>query len=205
MEKQLLQVLEFQTAFGVRLPSKPAMLGKKRKALRQRLLEEEVKELEQASNILDVADALCDILYITYGTAHEHGLADRLVMLFDEVHKSNMSKMGANGKPEYREDGKVMKPEGYRPPNLRKIIERDFTALKNNEVIQEMANEMKSLTEKKIEAKIKEKLGLFDKFLFWLSDKIESNLKKKIKVNFPQSIFGEVTVQVYGKDHTIEK
>ena len=194
MDKQLLQVLEFQTASGIRLPNKPSMLSKKRKALRQRLLEEEVKDLGEASNILDVADSICDILYITYGTAHEHGIADRLVMLFNEIHVSNMTKTGNS-----------TIPQEYKKPNLRKIIERDFTSLKNNDIIQDIAKEMKSLTEKKIEDKIKEKLSLLDKFLFWLSDRIESNLKKKVKVNFPQSIFGEVTVEVYGKGHTIEK
>jgi len=93
MERQILQVLEFQNAFEVKMPIQPKMLSRKRARLRQALLEEEVKELREAKNILDVADAICDILYITYGTAHEYGMADRLVMLFDEVHRSNMSKM----------------------------------------------------------------------------------------------------------------
>jgi predicted HAD superfamily Cof-like phosphohydrolase len=139
MEKQILSVVKFQEAFGIKTPSQPKMLSRARKKLRQNLLEEEVKELKDANNVLDVADAICDILYITLGTAHEHGLSDRLVMLFDEVHSSNMSKIGEDGKAIFREDGKVLKPESYRAPNLRPIIERDFSVYKNSEVAKEIA------------------------------------------------------------------
>ncbi len=81
MERQILQVLEFQKAFKVAMPDQPKMLSKRRARLRQSLLEEEVKELREANNILDVADAVCDILYITYGTAHEYGISVRMVSL----------------------------------------------------------------------------------------------------------------------------
>lgn len=205
MEKQLLQVREFQVAFDVPLPPKPKMLSKHRAALRQRLLQEEVDELRDSKNLIDVADALSDILYITFGTAHEYGLADRLTMLFDEVHTSNMTKLGEDGKPIYREDGKVLKPVGYRAPNLRPIIERDFTVYKNSEAMQELAREVKQASEKRIENKIKSKLNILDRVLFWVSNKIESRLKKRVQVEFPMSVFDKIQVTVYGKRYEIEE
>ena len=161
MEKQLLQVLDFQYAFGISSPDKPKMLSKKRKALRQLLLEEEVNELREATNIIEVADALTDILYITYGTIHEYGLADRATMLFDEVHRSNMSKVGPDGQAIFRADGKVMKPETYTQPNLRPIIEKDFSLYKENEILKEIA---------KIEKQEKERMRFC--FLWFLDEKL---------------------------------
>jgi predicted HAD superfamily Cof-like phosphohydrolase len=172
MEKQLLQVRDFQAAFGAEMPDKPKMLGKKRARLRQTLLQEEVTELAEAKDLVDVADALTDILYITYGTIHEYGLADRAVMLFDEVHRSNMSKLDFDGKPIFREDGKVLKPETYLPPKLQPILERDFTVYKESEVMKEIAEIQKKETEKRIIKRIYNKLNLFDRLLFWLYNKI---------------------------------
>jgi len=211
MERQILQVLEFQKAFNVSMPSEPKMLPRKRAKLRQSLLQEEVTELAEAKNLLDVADAICDILYITYGTAHEYGLADRLVMLFDEVHRSNMSKMGPDGKPLFREDGKIMKPETYSEPKLRPIIERNFSVYKESkamkdaaEIMEAIANEEKNLLNDRIENKLRKHLTLWDKFLYWLLNKTENNLKTKIEVKYPQSIYGEVVVNIYGKDYPIQ-
>ena len=203
MERQLLQVLDFQNAFGISSPDKPKMLSKKRKALRQLLLEEEVNELREATNIIEVADALTDILYITYGTIHEYGLADRATMLFDEVHRSNMSKVGPDGQAIFRADGKVMKPETYTQPNLRPIIERDFSLYKENEILQEIAKIEKQDNEDKIIAKIKSKLKLFDRFLFWLNNKIETSLKKKIEVKFPTKVSGNIIVKVYDEEYIV--
>jgi predicted HAD superfamily Cof-like phosphohydrolase len=203
MERQLLQVLDFQNAFGISSPSKPKMLNKKRAALRQRLLEEEVKELSEATNVIEVADALTDILYITYGTIHEYGLGDRAVMLFDEVHRSNMSKIGPDGKAIFRSDGKVLKPETYSDPKLRPIIERDFSVYKENEILQEIYKEHKQENEDKIISKIKNKLNLIDKFLFWLNNKIEASLKKKIEVKFPIKSSDNIVVNIYGEDHLV--
>lgn len=211
MERQILQVLDFQNAFKVKMPNQPKMLPKQRARLRQALLEEEVKELREAKNILDVADAICDILYITYGTAHEYGIADRLVMLFDEVHRSNMSKMGPDGKPIFREDGKVLKPETYSEPKLRPILERDFNVYKNSEVMKDaaeimeaIAREEKNLLNSRIENKLKSKLSIIDKFRYWLLNKIENNLKSKIEIKYPQSVYGEVVVNIYGEDYPIQ-
>lgn len=203
MEKQILQVGEFQAAFGIESPSKPKMLTKKRAALRQSLLQEEVTELKDAKNILDVADAITDCMYILIGTAHEHGMADRMVMLFDEVHRSNMSKFDENGKAVFREDGKVLKPDTYSPPKLQPILERDWTVYKDNEILEEIAAIEKKNTEKKIQKKISKHLNIFDRMLFWMYDKIESRLNKRVEVTFPVTIHDRIVVKVYGKPHEI--
>jgi predicted HAD superfamily Cof-like phosphohydrolase len=203
MEKQILDVTKFQEAFGIQTPKQPKMLSKKRKLLRQRLLEEEVKELWESKNILDVADAICDIMYIAIGTAQEYGLSDRLVMLFDEVHSSNMSKLGPDGKALFREDGKILKPESYREPKLRPIIERDFSIYKESDVMKEIADIEKKATTNKIQKKIAKHLNAFDKFLFWIYDKIEQRLAKRVEVKFPISIHDDIVVSVYKKDHIV--
>lgn len=203
MEKQILNVRKFQEAFGIKTPYQPKMLAKKRAALRQRLLEEEVKELREATNILEVSDAICDILYITFGTAHEHGLSDRLIMLFDEVHSSNMTKLGPDGKAIFREDGKVMKPESYRQPNLRPIIERDFSVYKNSDVAKEIAEIEAQTTSMKIKKKIANKLNILDKILFKMYNSIEKRLERRVEVKFPQQVHGDIVVEVYGKEHIV--
>ena len=197
MEKQLLQVLEFQKAFNVESPDRPKMLRKTRAKLRQSLLEEEVKELLEAKNIIDVADAIVDILYITYGTAHEYGLADRLILLFDEVHKSNMTKAGADGKALFRIDGKVLKPETYVEPNLKPILERDFSIYKSSELAKDLAEIESNIINRIIHNTIKKNLSFFDRILFSIYDKLESILEKKVQVEFPKVI-------VYGKEHVIK-
>jgi predicted HAD superfamily Cof-like phosphohydrolase len=204
MQKQILQVVKFQEAFGIQGPEQPKMLKKTRARLRQILLEEEVKELSEAQNLLDVADAICDIMFITLGTAHEYGLTDRLEMLFDEVTRSNMSKIDrVTGKAIFREDGKILKPETFSEPKLRPIIERNFKLYKDSEVMQQIAAVQKKLTEDIIKNKIKSKLNLVDRALFWLSDKIETYLKRQVQVTFPQTIDGEIIVKVYDEQHTI--
>lgn len=204
MERQLLQVMDFQMAFNVSMPDNPKMLSKKRTALRNALLQEEVDELKSAKNIIDVSDALMDILYIVYGSIHEYGLADRAVMMFDEVHRSNMSKLGIDNKPIYREDGKILKPESYSPPRLRMIIDRDFDMYKGNDVLKQIAEDHQKETTRLIELKIKEKLTIFHRSLLWVSEKIEKYLKKKVVVNYPQTTVGKVIVTVYGKDYVIQ-
>jgi predicted HAD superfamily Cof-like phosphohydrolase len=197
MEKQLLQVLEFQKAFNVEIPTTPKMLRKTRAKLRQSLLEEEVKELLEAKNIIDVADAIVDILYITYGTAHEYGIADRLILLFDEIHKSNMTKVGPDGKALFRRDGKVLKPETYTEPNLRPILERDFSIYKSSDLAKELAEIESNIVNGIIHNTIKKNLSFFDRILFSIYNKLESILEKKVQVEFPKVI-------VYGKEHVIK-
>lgn len=203
MEKQLLQVLEFQKAFSVDCPDKPVMLKKPRSRLRQKLLQEEVGELGEAKNIIEVSDAMCDILYILLGTAHEYGLADRMGMLFDEVHGSNMSKLGIDKKPRFRKDGKVLKQKGYRKPKLKPIIERDFTIYKESEVMKELAEVEMRATERKVIGNIMSRLKFWDRMLFKINLFIERKLSKKIEIKFPQKIDDPITVCVYGKDYYV--
>ena len=127
MEKQIKHVEAFYKAFNIPLPETMRYLHKERALLRHKLLQEEVGELLDASmasqgTIVDVADAITDCFYILIGTALEYGIADKLPALFDEVHASNMSKLDENGKPLYREDGKVIKGPNYKKPNLKDII-----------------------------------------------------------------------------------
>lgn len=203
MEKQLLQVLEFQKAFNVECKDKPEMLDKKRARLRQRLLQEEVGELAQAKTILDVSDAMIDVMYILLGSAHEYGIADRMEMLFNEIHESNMSKLGIDGKPRFRKDGKVMKQKGYRRPKLKPILERDFTVYKNSEVMKELAEIEADFMEKKVMKIIASNLNFFDRIKFKLNLFLERGLQKKVKITFPKRAGDNLAVHVYGKRYYV--
>jgi predicted HAD superfamily Cof-like phosphohydrolase len=203
MEKQILQLKEFQEAFSIQSPKRPKMLPKKRAVLRHKLLQEEVDELKDAKNLLDVSDAIIDSMYILLGTAYEYGLSDRLVLLFDEIHRSNMSKVGTDGKAVFREDGKILKPETYSAPKLQPIIDRDFSIYNENEILQEIAVMQKTATEIKIRSKIISGLNIFDRILFYLSDKIESRLKKKVEVKFPIKGHDPIHVIVNGKVYEV--
>lgn len=95
--------------------------------LRFNLLKEENEEyLEACKNgdVVEIADALGDLLYITFGTILRHGLQHKIEEVFDEIHRSNMSKLDANGKPIFREDGKVMKSELYFRPDIKAVLEK---------------------------------------------------------------------------------
>lgn len=126
MKKQIEQVAEFQKAFNSPVNDQPTNLDFDRAMLRKRLIEEEVGELSVATvknDHVEILDAIIDSMYILIGTAHEYGVAKYLEKAFDEVHASNMSKLDRDGKPLFREDGKVMKSENYFKPNLKKIID----------------------------------------------------------------------------------
>ena len=115
----------FMSTFGQEVKKQSSLSTEKIKALRLSLIQEELEELTKAmkeNDILEVADALTDILYVTYGAGHAFGLD--LDRCFDEVQKSNMSKLGENGKPIYDENGKVMKGPNYFKPNLSKFINK---------------------------------------------------------------------------------
>ena len=116
-------VEEFMTAFGQDVEKGASMPDRKTAMLRLKLILEEYEELETAveeQHLVGIADALTDILYVTYGAGHAFGID--LDECFEEVHESNMSKLGPDGKPIYRDDGKVMKGPDYVEPDLRKII-----------------------------------------------------------------------------------
>ena len=117
-------VQNFMSAFGQEIKDEPVLPDWNTCALRLDLITEEVKELEVAlanENLIDIADALTDILYVVYGAGHAFGID--LDACFEEVHRSNMSKLGQDGKPVYREDGKVLKGPDYFDPDLASILE----------------------------------------------------------------------------------
>ena len=118
------KVWQFMHSFGQDTLMKPTLPNNDLAELRLDLIQEEVDELQDAldaKDIVEIADALTDILYVTYGAGHAFGID--LDTCFTEVHRSNMSKLGIDGKPIYREDGKVLKGRGYTPPQLAKIIQ----------------------------------------------------------------------------------
>ena len=113
----------FMQTYGQEVKAKANFSDKKTNKLRVDLIKEELDELTKAmaeKDLLEVADALTDILYVTYGAGHAFGI--NLDMCFDEVQNSNMSKLGENGKPIYNEAGKVMKGPNYFKPDLSKYI-----------------------------------------------------------------------------------
>lgn len=128
MKKYLEAVQKFHETFGLGVANDiKASLGNSKNKLRYELMKEENEEyLEAAQNndTVEVADALGDMLYILCGTILEHGMQHKIVEVFEEIQQSNMSKLGADGKPIYREDGKVMKGPGYFKPNIKKVLER---------------------------------------------------------------------------------
>ena len=113
----------FMKTFGQEVKDKPAFSTDKINKLRIDLIKEELEELTEAMNnndLLEVADALTDILYVTYGAGHAFGID--LDKCFEEIQNSNMSKLDKNGKPIYNESGKVMKGPNYFKPNLSKFV-----------------------------------------------------------------------------------
>ena len=125
MQKQLKAVEIFHNTYGLNVSSKPH-LNKDISELRFNLMKEENEEYLQAAqdgNIIEIADALGDMLYILCGTILEHGLQHKIEAVFDEIQRSNMSKLDDNGKPIYRADGKVMKGPNYFKPDLKKLFE----------------------------------------------------------------------------------
>ena len=116
----------FMSTFGQEVKKKSELASDKINSLRLSLIQEELDELTKAikeNDILEVADALTDILYVTYGTGHAFGI--NLDKCFDEVQRSNMSKLGEDDKPIYNENGKVMKGPNYFKPDLSKFLNKD--------------------------------------------------------------------------------
>lgn len=120
------KVKTFMNTYGQDVKEKAEFPENKIVKLRIDLIEEELNELKEAiknNDIVEVADALTDILYVTYGAGHSFGV--NLDECFDEVQRSNMSKLGEDGKPIYNDSGKVMKGPNYFAPNLKKIVNLD--------------------------------------------------------------------------------
>lgn len=127
MKNKIKAVHEFHSAFKLNIQEKPTVaISNERKQLRFELMKEENEEyLEAAKNndLVEVADALGDMLYILCGTIIEHGMQNKIEEVFNEIQRSNMSKLGEDGKPIYREDGKVLKGPNYFKPNIKSILE----------------------------------------------------------------------------------
>lgn len=122
-------VSEFMRAFGQNVPDIFSPIGFPGN-LRASLIEEEAKEFAEAvqsNNYIGVIDAICDLLYVTYGAASALGID--ISPFFEEVHRSNMSKLGTDGKPIYREDGKVVKPPHWSPPRLGAVLAQQLGVL----------------------------------------------------------------------------
>lgn len=114
---------DFMEKFGQEVKTEPEFPDNETIALRLELIQEELNELREAignADIVEVADALTDILYVTYGAGHAFGID--LDKCFEEVQASNMSKLGEDGKPIYREDGKVLKGRNYFQPDLTSVL-----------------------------------------------------------------------------------
>ncbi|HXJ99178.1 MAG TPA: nucleoside triphosphate pyrophosphohydrolase family protein [Gelidibacter sp.] len=126
MKKKIEAVKAFHSAFKLDYRETPkADLGINKNMLRYKLMREENEEYLEAANandLVEVADALGDMLYILCGTIIEHGMQHKIDEVFDEIQKSNMSKLGEDGEPIYREDGKVLKGPNYFMPNISKIL-----------------------------------------------------------------------------------
>lgn len=126
MQKQINAVKEFHKTFKITFNENPtANLGQSKHELRYNLMKEENEEYLDAvqnNDLTEIADALGDMMYILCGTIIEHGLQDKIEAVFDEIQRSNMSKLDENGNPIYREDGKVIKGPNYFKPNFSNIL-----------------------------------------------------------------------------------
>lgn len=125
MEKPFKDLQEFHRVFGLLNPEHLELPSEDARKLRISLLKEEFEEYleaEEDDDIIEIADALADIVYIAYGTAVAYGIP--LDKVFNEVHRSNMAKVGADGTIRRREDGKVLKPDSWTPPDIESILEQ---------------------------------------------------------------------------------
>ena len=126
MQKQINAVKEFHTSFGLGVSHEmKGDLGEQKNMLRFNLMKEENEEYLEAvqnNDLIEIADALGDMLYILCGTILKHGMQHKIAEVFQEIQRSNMSKLDADGKPIYREDGKVMKSDLYFKPNIKDIL-----------------------------------------------------------------------------------
>ena len=129
IKKPIEAVTKFHESYGLGIEHTPkANLPKNISELRFNLMKEENEEYLQATrdeDLIEIGDALGDMLYILCGTIIAHGFQDKIESVFDEIQRSNMSKLGADGKPIYRKDGKVMKGPNYFKPDLKKILLKD--------------------------------------------------------------------------------
>jgi predicted HAD superfamily Cof-like phosphohydrolase len=127
LKEVIQQVKVFHEAFGIENNTQPSLLDESGAVLRYNLMKEENEEYLEAAkkgDIVEIADALGDQLYILFGTLLRHGLQDKIEAVFLEIQRSNMSKLDANGNPIFREDGKVLKSDQYFRPNIQQFFDR---------------------------------------------------------------------------------
>jgi predicted HAD superfamily Cof-like phosphohydrolase len=127
LQHKIQAVADFHNAFRIGNNDRPIAISKEEALLRYTLMREENEEYLEAAqkgDLVEIADALGDQLYILLGTILRHGLQHKIEEVFDEIHRSNMSKLDENGQPIYREDGKVMKSALYFKPDIKSILER---------------------------------------------------------------------------------
>ena len=126
MKKQIEDVKKFHDSFGIKNNYEPTgIIDKDMFSLRHRLMNEENEEYLEAcrsGDLVEIADALGDMMYILCGTILSHGLQDKIEDVFEEIQKSNMSKLDSAGNPIYRQDGKIMKGLNYFKPDIKKIL-----------------------------------------------------------------------------------
>ncbi len=127
LHEKIKSVAEFHTVFSIGNASEITLIHEKDYTLRYNLIKEENEEyLEACKNgdIVEIADALGDQLYILFGTILKHGLQHKIEEVYDEIHRSNMSKLDENGKPIFREDGKILKSQNYFKPDIKSILDK---------------------------------------------------------------------------------
>jgi predicted HAD superfamily Cof-like phosphohydrolase len=127
LHEKIKSVAEFHDVFQIGNAEKITLIGEKDYTLRYNLIKEENEEyLEACKNgdIVEIADALGDQLYILFGTILKHGLQHKIEEVYDEIHRSNMSKLDDNGQPIFREDGKILKSAKYFKPGIKDILDR---------------------------------------------------------------------------------
>ncbi|MCU0360708.1 MAG: nucleoside triphosphate pyrophosphohydrolase family protein [Bacteroidia bacterium] len=126
MKEKINSVAEFHTTFKIGNAENIQLIDEREYTLRYNLIKEENEEYLQAckqGDIVEIADALGDQLYILFGTILKHGLEHKIEAIYDEIHRSNMSKLDENGEPIFREDGKILKSSGYFRPDIKKILD----------------------------------------------------------------------------------
>ncbi len=130
MLKHIDMVKQFQDVFGDPNFNSPTLnISDRNKDLRITLLQEELDELKEATennDLVEIADALADIQYLLFGTVLMYGMRDKFEQIFEEVHRSNMTKVGKNGEILKREDGKVIKPDTFEQPKIKEILEENM-------------------------------------------------------------------------------
>jgi predicted HAD superfamily Cof-like phosphohydrolase len=128
IRKKISSVEEFHEVFRIGNAAEPGLIDEKDFILRHRLMHEENEEYLEAcrsGNIVEIADALGDQLYILFGAILKHGLQDRIEEIYDEIHRSNMSKLDEEGNPIFRDDGKILKSGKYFRPDISAILDKD--------------------------------------------------------------------------------